>query len=368
MSAHPSSSGSSSIGRRAAIAGTASLVSIGGAAAAPGPNDEALLYEEAKKEGKIVWYEAAPLEAMQNVVSVFETKYPGVKVQLLRTTGPQQYQRFLQETEAGQHIADTLLLSDQPLARDLAAKKMLASWRVPTFDRVPESLRIGDFAYAPYTTDIAIVYNSQRVSEDEAKLLASSWKSVIDPRFKNRFAIVKRKCGTCYAPIQMFLSPAMEKEYGVPFLRAVAAQRPRVYSDNPIALDRIIAGERDFAFWLWEAVALTKWQEGAPVRWVRPSPTPLFGNSWQAISANAPHPNAARLFQNWMMGEEGARALQLHYGSMTSLGGYPDQRSITKEAWWKPISEVYPVDWEKWEKNYETDMSMWQKIQDTARG
>jgi ABC-type Fe3+ transport system substrate-binding protein len=363
MSASPST-----ISRRAALAGAAALASARTAAAAPGPNDEAQLYELAKAEGKIVWYEAAPLEAMQNVVARFETKYPGVKVQLLRTTGPQQYQRFLQETEAGQHIADMLLLSDQPLTRDLADKKMLASWRVPTFDRVPESYRIGDFAYAPYLTDIAIVYNSERVTEEEAKLLGSSWKSVIDPRFKNRFAIVKRKCGSCYAPIQMFLSPKMEKEYGMPFLRAVAAQRPRVYSDNPIALDRIIAGERDFVFWLWEAVALTKWQEGAPVRWVRPSPTPLFGNSWQAISANAPHPNAARLFQNWMMGEDGARALQLDYGSMTTLTGYPDQRAITKEPWWKPITEVYKVDWEKWEKNYETDMTAWQKIEDTARG
>ncbi len=356
------------ISRRAALAGAAALASTGTAAAAPGPNDEAQLYELAKAEGKIVWYEAAPLEAMQNFVVRFETKYPGVKVQLMRTSGPQQYQRFLQETEAGQHIADLLLLSDQPLTHDLVEKKMLASWRVPTFDRVPESFRIGDFAYAPYTTDMAIVYNSNRVTEDEAKLLGSGWKSVIDPVFKNRFAIVKRKCGACYAPIQMFLSPKMEKEYGLPFLRAIAAQRPRVYSDNPIALDRIIAGERDFVFWLWEGVALTKWQEGAPVRWVRPSPTPLFGNSWQAVSANAPHPNAARLFQNWVMSEEGAKGLQLDYGGMTTLIGYPDQRPITNEAWWKPITEVYSVDWDNWAKNYESDMTAWQKIEDTARG
>lgn len=351
-----------SITRRAAIAGALAV------AAAPGPSDEAQLYELARKEGSLVWYEAAPLEAMQHFVGRFETKYPGVKVQLLRTTGPQQYQRFLEETQAGQNIADLLLLSDQPLTRDLAEQKMLAPWRVPSFDRIPATFRIGEFAYAPYQTDIAIVYNTERVTQEEADLLASSWKSVTDPRFKNRFAIVKRKCGTCYAPIQMFLGPKMQKEYGVDFLRAVAAQKPRVYSDNPIALDRIIAGERDFVFWLWEAVALTKWQEGAPVRWVRPQPTPLFGNVWQAISANAPHPNAARLFQNWVMSDDGAHALQNDYGTLSTLDGVTDDRPITKEKWWKPITERYEVDWAVWETNYEKDMTVWQKIEDSARG
>ncbi|MCP8938753.1 extracellular solute-binding protein [Alsobacter sp. SYSU M60028] len=329
--------------------------------------DEAKLYEAARKEGQIVWYEAAPIEPMQELVNRFSKKYPGIEVQLLRITGPQQYQRFMQETEAGQHIADLLLLSDQPLTRDLAERGHLAKWRVPTHDRVPEPFRIGEFAYAPYTTDIAIVYNTNKVSEEEAKILASSWKGVLDPRFKGRFAIVKRKCGSCYAPIHMFLDEKFKAEYGEPFLRAVAAQKPLIYSDNPIALDRIVAGERDFVFWLWEAIAVTKWQQGAPIRWVRPTPTPEWGNSWQAVSAHAPHPNAARLMQNWLMSEEGAIALQAAYGSSTVLTGVQDSRPVTKEPWHKPIAQRYDMDWDRWEKNYESDMTLWQKIQDTSR-
>jgi iron(III) transport system substrate-binding protein len=63
----------------------------------PSPTDEAKLYELARKEGKIVWYEAAPIEPMQQLVSRFSKKYPGINVQLLRITGPQQYQKFMQE-------------------------------------------------------------------------------------------------------------------------------------------------------------------------------------------------------------------------------------------------------------------------------
>lgn len=340
--------------------------SLGLAQTFPAPTDEAKLYELAKKEGTIVWYEAAPLEPMQELSDAFEKKYPGIKVQLLRTTGPQQYQRFMQESEAGQHIADLLLLSDQPLMKQLVVDNHIAQWRVPTHDRIPEVFRIGEFAYAPYTTDIAIVYNPNKVTPEEVKLLESSWKSVIDPRFKGRFALVRRKCGACYALVHMFLDPKMKDEYGEKFLRAVADQKPAIYNDNPIALDRLIAGEHDFVFWLWEAIAYTKWEQGAPVRWVRPSPTPEWGNSWQAVSAHAPHPNAARLMQVWLMSEEGARALQKAYGASTVIEGVPDTRPMAKEAWHKPIQQRYDVDWERWEKNYESDMTLWQKIQNTA--
>lgn len=327
------------------------------------PRDTAKLYEAARKEGKIVWYEAAPLEPMQELAKRFNKRYPGIAVQLLRITGPQQYQRFMQETQNKQHIADMLLLSDQPLMQDLIKRGHIADWQVPTHTRIPEPFRIGNFAYAPYTTDIAIVYNTERVTPEEVKILESSWKGVLDPRFKDRFAVVRRKCGACYAGVHMFLDPKLAGEYGEPFLKSVAAQRPKVYSDNPIALDRIIAGERDFVFWLWEAIAVTKWQQGAPIRWVRPTPTPEWGNSWNAVSKYAPHPNAARLMQIWLLSDEGAQALQDVYGSATTLTGVTDTRKVVKEPWYKPIQKRYDMDWTRWGENYQKDMTLWQGIQ-----
>jgi iron(III) transport system substrate-binding protein len=68
---------------------------------------------------------------MQALVARFSTKYPGVTLQLLRITGPQQYQRFMQETEAGQHVADVLLSSDRPLFVDLARRGHIASSKTP---------------------------------------------------------------------------------------------------------------------------------------------------------------------------------------------------------------------------------------------
>lgn len=331
------------------------------------PTDEAKLYEAAKKEGTLVWYESGPIEPMKAVAAEFEKKYPGIKVEVLRIVGVQQYQRFMQEVQAKRHFVDVLHISDKPSMDTLITDGHVAEWKVPMHERFAPVFRIKNHAYANYTTDNAIIYNVNKVTPEEVKILESSWKGVLDPRFKGRFAVTNMKCGACYGAVHMFLDPKMKDEYGLDFLQKVAAQKPTVYAEVLVGLDRVIAGEHDFTFWTWEGIANTKWSQGAPIRWIRPSPTPDFGNSWQAVSKYAPHPNAARLFQNWSMSVEGAIVLQVKYGSATTLTGVPDERKVAKESWYKPIKQRYDVDFKRWDADYHRDMDLWAKVLRDAR-
>ncbi len=330
------------------------------------PSDPTALYEAAKKEGTVVWYESAPLEPMKAVAGEFEKKYPGIKVEVLRIVGVQQYQRFMQETQARQYIADILLLSDQPSTVALIDDGHVAEWKVPTHDRFPEQFRMKNHAYAAYLTDNAIIYNVNKLTAEEIKIL-DDWRGVLDPRFKGRFAVTTMKCGACYAGIHMFLDPKYKDKFGAEFLRKVAAQKPAIYSEVLVGLDRVIAGEHDFTYWTWEGIALTKMQQGAPVRWIHPKPTPIFSNSWQFISKNAPHPNAARLFQNWITSEEGMKILQVTYGSPTTMTGVPDMRAVTKEPWYSPITEPYTPDVARWDRDYSKDMDLWTRMLQSAK-
>ena len=354
--------------RRSLLAGLAGLLLAPALALAQSfPADEAKLYEAAKKEGKVVWYESAPLEPMKVLALEFEKKYPGIKVEVLRIVGVAQYQRFMQETQAKRHIVDVLNISDFPSMRSLVDEGHIAELKLPLHDRFGPRFRYKNHAYCAYTTDNSIVYNVNKVTPEEVKILEASWKGVLDPRFKGRFAVTSMKCGACYAGIHMFLDPKMRAEYGPEYLRKVAAQKPAVYSEVLVGLDRVIAGEHDFTFWTWEAIAHTKWQQGAPIRWLRPSPTPDVENTWQAVSKYAPNPNAARLFQLWFNSEEGANALMRVYGSGPILKGVVDIRKIAKEPWYKPIGKRYEVDFERWDRDYHKDMDLWIKILQEAR-
>ena len=324
----------------------------------PDPADEAKLYEAAKKEGTVVWYGTAPLEAMQGMAEEFQKKYSGVRVEIQRIVGLAQYQRVMRETEAHQYIADIIHISDRPSVADLVERGYIANWRVPTFDRLPPEARMKTHAYTSYLGDADVAYNPNKVTPEEAKILASSWKGILDPRFKGRIAVSNQ----VYSYIVMFLDPRNKDVYGVDFLKALAAQKPVVYSDVITSVDRVIAGEQDIVFPSAEGLNYVKWQQGAPIRWVHPKPTPSFNNSWFGVYQFAPHPNAARLYLNWLMSEDGERAVQARFGAITTMIGYPDQRPVAKEPWYDPITEKYVPDWDRWSANIESDMALWNKI------
>ena len=341
--------------------GFAALASCQAWAQAASPQDEAKLYELAKQEKELVWYSTNGLDESNGIGADFQAKYPGVQVRVVRIVGSQQYQRFLSETNAKQYIADILNVSDKPLFTSLKDEGHIAEWKIPTYDRLPPQYRIGNHIYAFQTTILALMYNKNKVTDEEAKLLESSWKAILDPRFKGRFTVITQKCGMCYAAIHLFRDPKMSDQYPADMLTQIAAQKPVVFNDMFAAIDRVIAGEKDFTFWSWEAVSSTKLAQGAPIRWLYPKPTPAFPNNWFAISQYAPHPNASRLFLNWLGSEDGSRSLQIRFGAAPSLSGVPDVRAFRNESWYHPPAQLYEVDFERWEKNYANDMDSWIK-------
>lgn len=324
----------------------------------PAPEQEAELYAGAKKEGTVVWYGGAPLDAMQAMAADFEAKYPGVKVEIIRIIGVAQYQRFMQETASGQHIADVLHVGDQPSMVDLIDKKLVVSWKVPTYDRVPDDAKISTYAYTSYFLTMAVGYNSNNITDEEAKLLLN-WKGLLDPRFKGRIATSSQNSAAGISTNEMFLDPKYEAEYGKPFLKALAAQKLVVYNDIVTPADRVIAGEHDIVFITGDGAVYPKWKNGAPIRWVAPKPTPAFGSTWFSIPSQAPHPYAARLFLNWAMSEDGAKSVQQRYGGLSTLIGVPDERDIVKEPWFTPITDRYVPDWSRWIEGAQTRWKDW---------
>lgn len=338
----------------------ASAMGVGAAAAqdaASFPADEAGLYAAAKQEGSVVWYTASAQDLSQAMADAFEKVYPGVHVDVLRVASAQQYQRFLQETEAGQNIADVVNLADRPMMQSLVDEGDIAAWKLPTQDRFAEQYRIGDYATSFALTKIIVLYNENKVSPEEAELL-KSWDGILDPRFKGRVATVTGKAGVVAAGLQVVTDPAL---VGADFAARFSAQEPVRYNDVLGPVDRVNVGEQDVYFWAWEAIGVSTRAKGAPLRWAYPNPTPIYGNNLYGVSAHAPHPNAARLLLNWFGSEAGSIAMQQAFGAAPSMSGVEDVRPVTKEDWFAPEAAVFNVDLDRWENNYTADIDAWDK-------
>ena len=356
--------------RLAIFATTATATALAAPALAqtfPDPGDEAKLYEAAKKEGTVVWYGGAPLEPMRGMADDFMAKYPGVKVEILRLIGVAQYQRFMQETDAKQYLADVLHVGDRPSMVDLVDRNYVSEWKVPTYDRIPEDARIKTHSYTAYIIDSTIAYNVNKVSPEEVRIL-SDWKGLLDPRFKGRIAISNQLSGGHIATIQMFLSPKYKDQFGLPFLKALASQKLKIYNDVVIPTDRVVAGEQDISIFPSEGNLSGLFLKGAPLRWLHPKPTTGFGNTWFGVSKFAPHPNAARLFVNWVMGDAGAQSVLTKYNGIPLLQGVKDDRAVTREPWYQPIGDRYVPDWDAWARgDAERDFAMWDKMMKEAQ-
>ena len=87
------------IGSGAFAAGAAFSTRVLSAAPPSSPVTPALI-EAAKKEGKVVWYTSLALPSAEKVAKLFETAYPGIKVEVNRTGSERIIARVMQELKA----------------------------------------------------------------------------------------------------------------------------------------------------------------------------------------------------------------------------------------------------------------------------
>jgi len=72
------------------------------------PDREKMLYDGAKKEGKLMWYTSLTGGPNTQAPKVFESKYPGVQLEVYRGNSDAIIQRVLQEAQAKRFLVDTI--------------------------------------------------------------------------------------------------------------------------------------------------------------------------------------------------------------------------------------------------------------------
>src|SRR6202171_360704 len=119
------------------------LVSALIASAAPAAAQDARL-EAARKEGKVVWYTSLALTSSEKVAKLFETAYPGVKVEVHRTGSQRILQRVMQELQANIKNVDVVHTSDAGHYVLLKEKKLLMKYTPAGVERFSSSFKDED--------------------------------------------------------------------------------------------------------------------------------------------------------------------------------------------------------------------------------
>jgi len=271
------------------------------------------LIAAAKKEGQVVWYTSADLRLAEIVGKAFEQKFPGVSVRVERLGAERIYTRVVQEYASGIHSVDAVNNGDA--AQFLAFKRqgMLAPYvpedvakYIPTEHRDPDGL------YATARSSLCVIaYNTTMVKREEAP---TSFADLLDPKWKGKLV----KAHPAYSGTMITSTYQMVQALGWGYLEKLAAQdvlQVQSATDTP---KKVVLGERAIMADGNEYNVLMLSEAGKPIEVVyarEGSPLIVMPS---AIFKAAPHPNAARLFQNFLFTVE-AQQLFVDVGALRSL-------------------------------------------------
>ncbi|MBV9783190.1 MAG: extracellular solute-binding protein [Acidisphaera sp.] len=280
------------ITRRSFMA-AAALGAAGPAMAQDMTENERALYDAARREGKVTWYQgqiqAEPSEAIGRA---FSERYPGVTVDVVRSTSQVAFQRLSQDMRAGVAQCDVLSSTDASHFTFLKREGQLLQYRAKNADGLIEAVRHPDpdgYVQITYLGVYLIARNTQKVSEADAP---KSWKDLLDPKWKNQLAIGHPGYSGSIGGFCLL----MRRMYGWEYFTALERNKPQIgrSSDDPVTL--LNAGERSIGIAVSTGTTLLSKSRGNPLALIYPTEGAEGVPSPSGIPSNAPHPNAAKLF------------------------------------------------------------------------
>jgi iron(III) transport system substrate-binding protein len=283
--------------------------------------------EAARKEGKVVWYSSLGLSVSQKVCDAFNKKALGITCELDRDGSQRIFQKVMQEASAGLAIADVVHTSDASHYLDFQQKGMLMRYLPAGADKFRPEFRDRDGLYTILRgTPYVIAYNTQKVSKADAP---RRWKDLTDPRWKGK--LVQAHPG--YSGVVLTgMAGLLGVMGGWDYFAALAKNQPLVVQSAEDPPMKIVGGEA----WVGASGEYNFYRPiraGNPIEMVFPEEGLPFISSPSAILAKAPHPNAAKVFTDFLFDKEGQQVL-------ADDGLYVPNEAVTYPKDRRPLKEL----------------------------
>lgn len=324
--------------------------------------DVTALYEAAKKEGKLVWYGGAYTnDQAKAYFDEFARDFPGIQVEIYRNATPVVLQRFMDEANAGKTAADILMQGDPFTLADIGKKGLLLEYAPGTAALYPHPAVFGKWVQPHGQTLVGPIYNASLVTADDEKRLQTDWKFLTDPKWKGKMAAsLPEAGGTSYGPTYMFLGE-LRDQFGPDFIKALKPNVVKTFASTVPATEQVAAGEFAIHPWGYTVAAGDLLAKGANIRQAFPPPTPIIYLG-MAIPKNAPHPNAAKLYEEWSFSKKG-QELMVKICSAASARTDLKLDPYTQYPWYvKPTKFFEPADLDKYMAGLTTIKNEWHDL------
>jgi ABC-type Fe3+ transport system substrate-binding protein len=304
----------------------------------------ARLIEEAKKEGSLAIYGSFTGQLQvrtegRKFLSRFKEKYPFIDLQFVNVNGTRVMQRVSTEYRAGRYIADVIATSAL-YVYPLVKAGLFGRYISPERDAIPANLKDSEGYWTSWFVPLySLAYNTKMIAAQEAPkglddLLAPKWKG--------------KKIGIDEGnTLKWFMTHAARvgKEKATAYMQRLAAQDAFYKAgSSTLSVELLNAGEFAILHAATVHSILEAQHKRAPVAWVRTKEPHYAIPALIGVTARATHPNAAKLYIDFVLSEEGQTLL-------SPVAEVPARKGVeTTPAGLLTGMELYPVRPEAFER------------------
>jgi iron(III) transport system substrate-binding protein len=258
-------------------------------------------YEPARKEGALIVYGIGG-EAFAPLKKGFEAHYPGITAEGVEQSGQQTREKVIAESAARQIRVDVASAGGTSFT-EMVKSGVIEAYQSPEATHlVPELVDPRGYLIPRIVNSYGITINTSVVKpEDEPK----SWKDLLDPKWKGKKIAMGDPRGSGSGGTILY---GLEKVFGPEFVQQLAAQDIFFGRENAALVSTVVRGEQSILLTASSRNIVEQRTKGAPIKFIKPVEGVAITPINIGVVKDAPHSNAARLFVDWVLSEEGQAA------------------------------------------------------------
>jgi ABC-type Fe3+ transport system substrate-binding protein len=276
------------------------------------------IVEAAKREGTVIVVGPQGHETREALTLGFQRKYPEIKVEHSSAAGAQLPPKLLAEQKAERYSVDVLVQGTTTVINGLMPAKAVVPilpYLVGPNSRDPGVWFNKKFSFADEAGQFNLVmsvyilppfvYNPTLVTANEVK----AWQDLLQPKWKGKLVMRDPRLAGGGLAIATFwyASPKLGKEF---VQKMFGSQDVALSRDDRQLLDFVGQSKYPIAIGPSEVLAKEWIGKGLPVRQMNPEALQegaltTAGNGALSIAKNPPHPNATRVYLDYLLSKQG---------------------------------------------------------------
>jgi iron(III) transport system substrate-binding protein len=258
------------------------------------------IVEAARREREVIYYASMNLSEANALIGEFEKRYPFIKVKLNRAGSEKLLTRVLTEARARKSLADVIQTVE--FSMHIFRRNGILARYVPQSNAAyPREFKEEGFWTTVYYNAYVTGYNTRLAP---ARDLPKSYDDLLDAKWKGKLMMEGTKADWFAGMLQI-----LGQERGLKYMRALAKQQPSPREGHELLAQLVAAGEGVIDINIPAASVERMKERGAPIEWTALGPVPAIMVG-VGLSAQAQHPNAAKLFVDYVLSRDGQKLIQ----------------------------------------------------------